>query len=118
MEPGFVQAPGFGIQYSRSYVYTLGGQKRGPAAGNLRIGVMAGDDDPTDTGGKDGMAARWSASLVITRLQRYIEIGASGGLTCRSQSLHFGMRQACPAMVTPAHHLAVFDHHRAYHGIG
>jgi hypothetical protein len=81
MKPGFVQAPGFGIQYSRNYVYTPSGQKGGSATGDLRVGVAAGDEYPANTGGQDGLGARRGAPLVIAGLQGYIKVGASGGLT-------------------------------------
>ena len=39
MKPGFVQAPGLGLQQPHGHIHALGGQKLGPAAGDLGIGV-------------------------------------------------------------------------------
>ena len=118
MQPGFIEALGLGRQQPHIHLHPPGSQD--PAAPPVtwglgsRAAMMTRRTPAARTAWvQGGVRPWWLQGSKVT-----YKSAAPGRLSGGGQGLHLGMGRPGPAVVTPAHHLAVFDHHRAHHGVG
>src|SRR5579863_2857675 len=100
----------FFFKYAARNVDTGSAKLGKPLTADQRIRVLHGSDHAGDSGGNDGIGARWGASLMRTRLQVDIESRATRSFASLLDGKDLGMFHAIVGVATASDNGAVSVH--------